>query len=160
MSPNPAGTVGGGWAWDVVADRTGFYEITATVVPTEPDPNAANNTTTFRFEVANPAPPGGSAAPRAVASATRLTPASPRAGSPFSAGVRVSVDGSAVRPSGVTCTGTIAGRKLRGTPRALVGQAICTYRPPLAAKGQRVRGSVVVSASGSRLVRRFTVRLR
>jgi len=48
MQLNEVGTVGAGYEWDVVADRSGFYEITASVTPSEADPNLANNTHTFR----------------------------------------------------------------------------------------------------------------
>jgi hypothetical protein len=51
MQRNQAGTVAGGWTWDVVAERGGVYEITASVQPERPDPDLANNTSTLRVEV-------------------------------------------------------------------------------------------------------------
>lgn len=56
MKPNEVGTVGAGYVWDVVADRAGTYEITASVTATEPDPDTSDNTHTFRFEVVQPRP--------------------------------------------------------------------------------------------------------
>jgi hypothetical protein len=37
LGQNAAGTVGGVWRWDVVADQPGAYEVTAAVTPALPD---------------------------------------------------------------------------------------------------------------------------
>jgi hypothetical protein len=152
------GSVGLGFFWDVVAERPGFYEITATLEPTDADPDLANNTSTFRVEVAPPPPPPPPPPP-VKASAVRLAPARPRAGSSFTATVRVSASGSPVRPTRVACTATLDRAKLRGVPRARVGTATCSYRSSSAGKGQTVRGMIAFSAKGSRITRRFIVRL-
>jgi hypothetical protein len=55
LGPNPLGTIGIEWFWDVIADHAGTYSVTATVTPAEPDPNTANNTATFQFQVNAPA---------------------------------------------------------------------------------------------------------
>lgn len=155
-----AGTVSFTYFWDVVAAQPGFYDLTASVEAAEPDPNPVNNTATFRVEVAVPtAPPPGPSGPTVSASRVRLTPAKPRAGSSFTATVRVSSDGSPVRPSRLTCTATVGGKKLRGTPRPRLGVAACAYAPARAAKGQTIRGSVSFVAKGTRVTRRFSARL-
>ena len=51
LTTNRVGTFGGGYFWDVVAERLGTYEITASVEGEQPDPDRSNNTATFRFEV-------------------------------------------------------------------------------------------------------------
>ena len=140
------------WFWDVVAERVGSYEITATVETTLPDPNLSNNTFTFRFEVEQP----GSAV---VASAVKLSPAKPKSGATVAATVRVTAGGAPVRPSGIACTGTVARTKLKGTPRAGSGTATCLYRTPKTAKGKTLRGTISFSAKGTKVARRFSARL-
>lgn len=151
-----------GWFWDVLADRSGVYEITASVQPTEADPNPANNRTTLRLEVALPtvggsAPGTGTAA--VTASAARVTTTNPRAGSVVAASVRVSTGGAAVRPTRVACTGSIAGTRLTGAPAAAAGRATCTYRTPRGARGKVLRGSISFTARGQRFTKRFATRL-
>jgi hypothetical protein len=155
------GSVGLGFFWDVVAERPGFYEITATVEPTDADPNPANNASTFRFEVVAPTTGGAGGGVAALkASKVTLAPARPRAGSSFTATVRVSVAGSPVRPTHVACAATAAGAKLRAVPRARLGRATCSYRSPAVAKGKTVRGKIAFLAKGSRITRRFVADLR
>jgi hypothetical protein len=159
------GAVSLGFFWDVVAERPGFYEITATLEPTDVDPDLTNNTSTFRVEVVATAGGGGSGGSggggvaTVKASAVRVAPARPRAGSSFTATVRVSAGGSPVRPTRVACTAKLDRATLRGVPRARVGTATCSYRSSAAAKGQTVRGMIAFSAKGSRITRRFMVRL-
>ena len=50
--------------------------------------------------------------------------------------------------------------QVRGVPRATRGQASCTYRTTIAAKGLTLRGAVSFTARGERYVRRFATRLR
>jgi hypothetical protein len=161
MQRNQIGTVGGGWTWDVVAARGGSYEITATVQPEQPDPNPANNSARFRFEVRQPASGGGGGGTgsAAVASAVKLVPAKPRAGSVVAANVRVSAGGTRVRPSKIRCVGTVGGARLKGTARAGSGIATCRYRLPRAAKGKRFRGAISFTARGRSFTRRFGARV-
>ena len=166
MQPNEVGTIGAGYLWDVVAEHPGVYEITASVEPTEPDPDVSNNTDTFRVEVtAAPAPPGGSGgsggggSASATASAARLAPAKPRAGATVAATVRVTAGGAAIRPSRVACAGSIGMIRLKGVPKAASGSAICTFRTPRAAKGKTLRGSVAFTARGQRFTKRFSATL-
>jgi hypothetical protein len=158
------GIVDAGWSWDVVADRNGTYEITASVQPAEPDPNPANNTTTFRFEVAAPSSgggggSGGGGSAAVTASAVRVTPARPKAGAIVGAAVRVSAGGAAIRPTRVVCAGSVGSARVTGTPRAASGTAACTYRTPRSAKGKTLRGSVVFTARGQGFTRRFATKL-
>ena len=155
MQRNAVGTVGGGWSWDVVADRVGFYEITATVEPEQLDPNLSNNTFTLRFEVKQ----GTSGSTAATASAVKLSPAKPRAGSLVAASVRVTAGGTPVRPSRVTCSGAVGEAKLKGTPRAGSWTATCLYHPPKTAKGKTLRGAVSFTAKGTTFTRHFAAKL-
>jgi hypothetical protein len=154
-----AGTVGGGWLWDVVADRPGQYEVTASVTPTEPDPNPSNNSHTLRFEVVAPPTIAPPAITRTVAGAVKLSPPRPRAGSVVTATVRVSRDGAPVRSTRVSCTGAIGAGKVKGTARAASGTASCSYRTARSAKGRTLRGSVAFTAGGQRFSTRFSAKL-
>jgi hypothetical protein len=160
MQRNQVGTVAGGWTWDVIAERGGFYEISVTVQPERPDPNPANNTARFRFEVRQPTTGGGGTTSAAVASAVKLSPAKPIAGSVVAANVRVSAGGTRLRPSRIKCVGTVGGVRLRGTPRAGSGVATCRYRLPKAAEGKTFRGTISFTARGRSFTRRFAARLR
>ena len=160
MQRNQVGTVGGGWVWDIVAERGGFYEVTATVQPERPDPNASNNMVTFRFEVRRPTSGGGGTASPATASAVKLVPARPKAGSTVAANVRVSAGGTRLRPSRLRCVGNVGGVKVNGVARAGSGIATCRYRLPRAGKGQTFRGTISFTARGRSFTRRFAARLR
>jgi hypothetical protein len=145
-----------GWDWDVIAAQPGSYVLRAELTQTSVlDPNVANNSASATVVVNLAAPPTAAVS----ASSVRLTPAKPRAGTVVTATVRVSVGGEAVRPSAVACSGAIGSVQQRGAPRAGMGTARCSYRPPRSAKGKTLRGSVSVTASGKRLTRRFSTRL-
>jgi hypothetical protein len=60
------------------------------------------------------------------------------------------------RPTALTCTGTLGGTRLRGTPRAARGKATCLYRAPLSARGETLRGTISFIVSGKRYVRHFS----
>jgi hypothetical protein len=159
MQRNQAGTVAGGWTWDVVAERAGAYEITATVQPERPDPNVANNTSTLRFEVRPRTSGGGGTASGVAASSVKLVPTRPRAGSVIAASVRVSAAGTGVRPSNIRCRATVGGAGLPVTARAGVGIATCLVRSPKTAKGKTLRGTISFAAAGRTFTRRFAARL-
>ena len=161
MQPNPAGTIGFSWRWDVVAERVGSYEITATVEAAKPDPDLSNNSDTFTFAVvASPPPPPRPPPPAAlVASAVRLSPGKPKAGSAVSATVRVTAGGAPVRPSGIACTAKIGSAKLQGAAKAASGTATCVYRPPRNAKSKTLRGAISFTARGTKFSRRFSAKL-
>ena len=159
---NGAGTVEGGYVWDVIADRIGGYDVTATVEPEQPDPNLANNTATLHFEVvpdAGGGAQGGGGTAKATASTIKLSPAKPKAGSMLVAAVRVTKGGSAVRPTRVRCTASVGAFKGKGTGKAVSGVASCGFKTPKSAKGKRLSGSVSFSAGGTSFTKRFTVKL-
>jgi len=167
LASNGVGTVGGGYIWDVVADQPGAYEVSASVEGEQPDPEAANNTSTFRFEVVQPstggspgAGGGGSGGASVSASAVKLAPARPRAGSTVVASVRVTKGGSPVRPSAVACAATAGKTKLRGGPKSASGVASCLFKTPAGAKGKTLAGSLSFRAGGERFTKRFSTRLR
>ena len=157
---NGAGTVEGGYIWDVIADHLGTYDVTATVEPEQPDPNPANNTATLHFEVVGGSTGGqGGDTSRATASAVKLSPAKPRAGSTVVASVRVTKGGSAVRPTRVRCAASTGAVKVKGTARAASGVASCLFKTPRGGAGKRLRGSVTFSAGGASFTRRFAAKL-
>jgi hypothetical protein len=160
--PNPVGTLGAGWVWDVVAERTGFYVVPASVESAEPDPNTSNNSIMFRFEVAQASGGGGGSGgggSSVSASTVKLKPRKAKAGNVVAASVRVAAGSTSVRPTRLSCAGTIGGAKVAGTPRAATGTATCLYRTPKTAKGKTLRGTISFTAGGKRLTRRFAVRL-
>lgn len=160
MAPSPAGTLNAVWSWRLVADRPGLYEVSATVEPAESDPDLSNNSTTFRFEVTLPASGGGGGSSATVAaSAVKLTPAKPKAGSLVAATVRVTVDGAPVRPSKLNCTGRLGSAALAGSPRVRAGSATCSYRTPRTAKSKTLRGAVSFTAREKRFTKRFSTKL-
>jgi hypothetical protein len=65
-----------------------------------------------------------------------------------------------VTPSRVRCTGTVAGSRIAGTPRAAAGRATCVYRPRASAKGKTLRGTITFRAGVTTVTRRFSTRLR
>ena len=156
LTANDVGTVGGEWIWDIVAERPGFYEITASVEAEQPDPDLSNNSFTSKLEVVQPPTgEGGSVA----ASTVRLTPVKPKAGSAVTATVRVAAAGTPVRPVRITCSGSVGGATLKGTPRAGSGSATCLYRPPKTAKGKTLRGTISFTAREKRFTKRFSTKL-
>jgi hypothetical protein len=143
-----------------VADRAGPYVVTSSVESSEPDPNPSNNTSTFRFEVAASGGSGPTRGGTAVsAGAVKLTPKRPKAGTVVVASVRVTAGGSPVRPTGLSCAGTISGAKVVGTPRSAAGTAACRYRTPKAAKGKTIRGTISFTARGKKFTKRFAAKL-
>jgi hypothetical protein len=103
----------------------------------------------------------GLVVPLAAAAAPSGPVAPPiEAGSIVTASVRIVLGGDLVRPTRVTCAGTIGGERVRGVPKATRGKASCTYRTPRAAEGKTLRGAVAFTARGERYVRRIAARLR
>jgi hypothetical protein len=147
----------GVWVWDAVADRAGSYTVRAEVLETSvADPDASSNAASATIVVREAAPGGGSGA--VVATAVRLAPAKPRAGSVVTATARVSQDDAPITPSGVACLGRIgSGAKIKGAARAAPGAATCSFRTPRSAKGKRLAGSIAFAAGGQRFTKRFSV---
>jgi hypothetical protein len=64
--------------------------------------------------------------------------------------------GSAVRPAAAACSVNLGRRSARVVGNA----ATCTVRTPVNAHGRTLRGTLAATASGTRFVKRFAVRLR
>jgi hypothetical protein len=155
------------WSWRVISAEPGDYAITGSATSPEADPDLSNNSRTFRFQVAAPtsgggggAGGGGSGGSSVTASRAKLFPAQPKAGMAVVATVRVTKDGSAVRPSRVTCAAKAGATTLRGKAKAASGSASCTFKTPASAKGASLHGTVTVSARGKTIRRTFSARLR
>jgi len=160
LNPDRLGGGDFGWRWDIVAERTGSYRLSAQIVEaSRGDPNPANNAISVTVVVREPETP--TARPTTlVASGVRLSPARPKAGLPFAATVRVSAGGAAIRPSRVRCSGRVGGVKLAGKPTATSGAARCRYRPTRAARGKALRGTITFATRGRTVTRRFSTTLR
>lgn len=154
-----------GWTWDVVADRAGSYILRAEVVQTSVfDPDFSSNTASVTVVVSEGSggAGGGSSAGATTTVSTstvKLSPAKPTAGPLVTASVRVTADGSPVRPAGVACSGTLGGAKVKGTPKAAAGAAACSYRTPKAARGKTLKGAISFTARGKKFTKRFTAKL-
>jgi hypothetical protein len=146
------------WSWPIVAASPGTYTITASVDGERPDPNPANNSHTFTFEV-KPAVVGGGSASVSVSSA-KVAPTKPRAGSAVTFSSSVKVSGESAKPSKVTCAATLGGKKATGKPKAATGLASCRYATKKADKGKRLAGSLKVTANGKSFTKRFAATLR
>ena len=116
-----------------------------------PDPNTANNESSASVIVRE----------QVLTKSLKVSPARPKAGSVVSVRVfGITVGGDPVAPTGLGCSGSIAGKPLTGSARATVGKATCAYRTPMSAKGKRLRGVISFTASHTQLTKRFAVRLR
>ena len=122
------------WGWNVVADAPGSYTVKAQIVESSTsDPDAADNSTTVTVVVTQPPPPPPPPPPaKATASGVKLSPAKPKAGSLVSATVRVTAGGTPIRPTGVACTGSLAGAG-QGHPEGCLGDCVL----PLALRNPR-----------------------
>lgn len=146
--------------WGLVAESPGSYEIVASVEGARPDPNPANNSVNFRFEVkaAGGSSSGGGSA-TVSATTVKLTPAKPKAGSVVTATSSVTGDGSPVKPTKVVCAGTLAGKKVTGKGTSATGRASCRYATPKSAKRKTLAGSIVISVEGKTITKRFSTKL-
>jgi hypothetical protein len=103
-------------------------------------------------------------APRLEAGRVTLSPKRPRAGARLVAALPVTVARGAAREqlsdaAKVTCTGAVAGRRLRAAGTAVGGVAECAWKVPRNARGQRFRGSITVTLDGVAVTRSFSVRI-
>ena len=156
LTPNAVGTLEARRWWSVNADALGFYTVTGTVDGERLDPNPANNTFTYRFEV-RAVESGGSAS--VSVSSVKLKPAKPKAGSKVIATAEVTAGGEAITPSKVACTGRLAGRNLTGKGTAATGIASCRFATPKSAKGKTLKGSMAITAEGKTITKRFATKL-
>jgi hypothetical protein len=139
-----------GWGWNVIADAPGTYVLNAEVLESSAsDPDLSDNKASVTVNVTAPL----------SATAVRLSPTRPVAGSIVSARVGVAAGGRPVVPTAVVCSARIGQSKVSGTGRAVTGSAVCRYRTPRRA-GETLRGSVAFSATGQRVIRRFAIKLR
>jgi hypothetical protein len=157
-----------GWYWDVVAPSAGTYGFRAELVDLQlPDPVPANNASQITIVVteatgggsSSGGNTGGTGSTSASASAVKLSPTKPKAGSTVVASVRVTRGGTAVRPTGVSCSGSLGAARLKGSPRAASGIASCAFKTPRSGKGKTLSGAVSFRAGGQAFVKRFSARL-
>jgi hypothetical protein len=142
---------GVGWLWDIVADGPGTYVLRAEIIEAStPDPDSSNNSSSVTVIVRS----------SVSASAVKLSPSKPKAGSAISAQVRVTTGGTAVTPTAPTCTGTIGRTKLAGRARAVPGLVSCVYKTPRSARGKTLKGTVTFDVSETKITRRFSATLR
>jgi hypothetical protein len=135
-----------------VADAAGSYTLVGRLTElTASDPNPANNETSLTVNVV--------AASRALVPVRfAIKPAKPVAGRPLVVSFRIvdKTSGAYVKPSSATCSVNLGPRSAR-----VVGNtAICTLRPPATTHGKILRGTLAANASGTRVARRFSIRLR
>jgi hypothetical protein len=156
-----AGQTSEGWFWDVVAPQNGTYTLRAELTSlSDTDSDLSNNASAITIVVAEPSGGGGSGGPAsAKASAVRLAPTRPRAGSTVVASVRVTRGGSPVRPTKVACAASLGRAKLKGASRSASGVASCLFKTPKSGKGKSLAGSVAFRAAGASFTKRFSVRL-
>lgn len=111
---------------------------------------APNNGRFWRYALANPL------AVRLLAGAAVGAPARPRLGAPFtiSVPIRRSDTKKAITAGTVSCSVTVAGKRVRATGKLRGGKAQCTLRLPAA--GAAVRGSLTVRSAGATVVSRFS----
>ena len=153
------------WSWRVISAEPGNYVITASATSPEADPDLSNNSRTFAFQVAQPTSSGGGGGgggggSSVAASGAKLSPAQPKAGRSVLATVRVTRDGSAVRPSRVTCTARAGTTALKGKAKAASGSGSCTFKIPASARGKNLHGTVTVIALGKTIRRTFSAGVR
>ncbi len=150
------------WGWDVVADATGSYTLKVQVIESSTsDPDTSDNASSVTVVVTQPAEPEPSPErPAAVAaSAVKVSPAKPKAGSTVVASVRVTGGGLPVRPRGVACAATIGKTKIQGGAKSSSGVASCLFKTPKTGKGKRMLGSISFKAGGQSFTKRFSARL-
>lgn len=155
------------WGWDVIADAAGSYTLKAQIIESsQSDPDTSDNATTVTVVVTQAAGggsgggSGGSSGSAAVASAVKVTPAAPKAGSTLVASVRVTKGGSPVKPTGIMCSASIGKTKVKGGAKSSSGVASCLFKTPKSGKGKTLLGSVSFSAGGQSFAKQFAARLR
>jgi hypothetical protein len=152
--PGPHGPTDEIFGWDVTATQNGRYVVRARLTdPSAPDPVLSNNETTVTVIVREQSA-------TVFAAPARLIPERPRAGRSVRATVSILTSaGSRPRPTALMCTGKVGTKALSGTPSASAGQATCLYRPPVAARGKTLSGSVAFTVAGTRFSKSFRAKL-
>lgn len=152
------------WAsgWDVVADTTGSYTLKVQIIESSTsDPDTSDNASSVTVVVTQPAEPEPPPEPpaAAVASAVKVSPAKPKAGSTVVASVRVTRGGSALKPTGIACAATIGKTRVKGGAKSASGVASCLFKTPKTGKGKTMLGSISFKAGGQSFTKRFSKRL-
>jgi len=135
-----------------VADAAGSYTVVARLTElTATDPNPVNNEASLTLNVV-------AAAPALVASRFSIKPARPVAGGRVVVSFRIldKTSGTYVKPSSAKCTANLG----RHTARVAGIAATCTLRPPAAAHGKKLRGTLAARADGIRVAKRLSIHLR
>lgn len=90
------------------------------------------------------------------------SPAPARAGKRFSASLGASENDTngPVTKATITCSATVAGKRLPATHSLANGVASCYWKLPKTAKGKTLRGTVTVTVRGAKLAKTFAVRVR
>lgn len=165
LQPITGGT-GTGWVWEIVAARAGSYALRAEILDaSDSDPVAGNNTAAVTIVVTEPSTGGGSGGSGGTgtatvsASAVKLSPAKPKAGSTLVASVRVTRGGSPVKPTGIACSASVGSAKVKGGAKSSSGLASCLFKTPKSGKGKTMLGSVSFTAGGQSFTKRFSAKL-
>lgn len=135
-----------------VADAAGSYTVVARLTElTASDPNPANNEVSLTVNVV--------AVSRVLVPARfAIKPAKPVAGRPVVVTFRIvdKTSGAYVKPSSASCSVNLGPR----TARVVGNAATCSLHPPTTAHGKTLRGTLAANANGTRVARRFSIRLR
>lgn len=134
----------------ITTDASGNPDLTNAHSDSAPDPNHG----VFTYQVLT------KLILKRTAFTTAPTPA--RAGKRFSASLGASendTDGPVTKAT-ITCSATVAGKRLPATHSLANGVASCYWKLPKTAKGETLRGTVTVTVRGAKLAKTFAVRVR
>jgi hypothetical protein len=146
-----------GWVWDLVADAPGSYILKAEIVETStPDTDPTDNSSSVTVVITGSDKSGNSGV---TTGPVKLSPAAPRAGSVVVARVRVTSSGGPTRPTKLACSAKVGAVAIRGRTQATVGTAACVLRTQKTMSGKTLRGTLIFTASGARIVKHFAVKL-
>jgi hypothetical protein len=140
-------------SWALAAARPGSYAFSAAVAETaRPDPNPANDSVSLTVDVKN-AGTGGVA----------LKPARPKTSSTLTASIPVWVYAEAgnypLSQGSVSCAARIASAKAPAKGTLDGGRASCAVRIGKGASGKSLRGTILVTSAGLRVVKAFSARI-
>jgi len=146
-----------GWVWDLVADAPGSYILKAEIVETStPDTDPTDNSSSVTVVITGSDNGGDSGVKTGP---VKLSPAAPRAGSIVVARVRVTSSGSPTRPTKLACSAKVGALAIRGRAQATVGTATCVFRTQKTMSGKTLRGTLIFTAGGTRVVKHFAAKL-
>jgi hypothetical protein len=146
-----------GWVWNVVADAPGSYVLKAEIIETStPDTDPTDNSSSVTVVITGSSNVSG---PGVATGAVKLSPVAPRAGSVVVARVRVTSGGSPIRPTRPSCSAKVGAVAISGSAHATVGTATCVLRTKRRMSGKTLRGTVIFTADGTRIVKHFAAKL-